>query len=258
MQDLTVTLIQSNLDWQAAGSNRARFDGLIAGIGESTDLIVLPEMFTTGFTMDARRHAESMNGETVAWMRLVARDYGATICGSLIVEEDGCFFNRLIWMPPDGSVHWYDKRHLFRMAGEHDHFAPGHERAIFELNSWRICPLVCYDLRFPVFSRGVDAYELLIFIANWPKARRSAWRTLLPARAVENLCYAIGVNRVGIDGNDVAYAGDSMISDFLGNDVVDCGGNECVVTTRLDAAALQRYRKKFPAHLDADRFRVAD
>lgn len=258
MQDLTVTLIQTTLDWQAAGSNRSRIDGLIAGIGEPADLIILPEMFTTGFTMDAPRHAETMDGDTVTWMRLAARDYEATICGSLIIEEGGHFYNRLIWMPPDGPAGWYDKRHLFRMAGEHDHFAQGHKRSIFEIKGWRICPLVCYDLRFPVFCRGIDEYELLIFIANWPKARRSAWQTLLPARAVENLCYTIGVNRVGVDGNDVAYAGDSAVVNFLGNEVVNCGGNECVVTARLDAAALQRYREKFPAHRDADRFRITE
>jgi len=258
VQDLTITLIQTTLDWHDAGANRARFDGLIADIAESTDLIVLPEMFTTGFTMDTGGYAEQMDGDTVAWMKLVARDFGVTICGSLIVEANGRFYNRLIWMPPDAPAGWYDKRHLFRMAGEHEHFAPGRERSIFELNGWRICPLVCYDLRFPVFSRGVDTFDLLIYIANWPKARRSAWRTLLPARAVENLCYSVGVNRVGVDGNDIAYAGDSMVADFFGHVVTDCGGDERIVTTRLDGTALQRYRKKFPAHLDADRYRIDD
>jgi len=258
VQDLTVTLIQTSLDWHDAGANRARFDGLIAGIDESTDLIVLPEMFTTGFTMDSERYAESMDGDTVNWMQLVAKDFGATLCGSLIIEADGCFYNRLIWMPPDGPIGWHDKRHLFRMVGEHEHFSPGRQRSIFELNGWRICPLVCYDLRFPVFSRGIDAFDLLIYIANWPQARRSAWRTLLPARGVENLCYTLGVNRIGSDGNGIAYAGDSMVSDFFGNPNVDCGGDEKIITTRLDGSALQRYRKKFPAHLDADRYHIED
>jgi len=258
VQDLTVTLIQTTLDWHDAPANRARFDGLIARIDEPTDLIVLPEMFTTGFTMEAERHAEQMDGDTIAWMRLVARDFGVTLCGSLIVEVNGHYYNRLIWMPPDASPGWYDKRHLFRMAGEHRHFTPGRQRAIFELNGWRICPLVCYDLRFPVFSRGIDTFDLLIYIANWPQARRSAWRTLLPARAVENLCYCVGVNRIGTDGNDVAYAGDSMVTDFLGNIAADCDSNEQIVTTRLDGTALQRYRKRFPAHRDADRYRIED
>jgi predicted amidohydrolase len=258
VQDLNITLIQTTLDWHDAGANRARFDGLIAEIDESTDLIVLPETFTTGFTMQSDSYAERMDGDTVAWMKLVARDFGATICGSLIIEEDGHFYNRLIWMPPDAPAGWYDKRHLFRPGGEHDHFTPGRERSIFELNGWRICPLVCYDLRFPVFSRGIDTFDLLIYIANWPKARRSAWRTLLPARAVENLCYSVGVNRIGVDGNDIECDGDSMVADFLGNLLVDCDGDEHIVTTRLDGNALQRYRKKFPAHLDADRYRIED
>jgi len=256
VQDLTVTLIQTTLDWHDAGANRARFDGLIAGIDESTDLIVLPEMFTTGFTMDTAGYAERMDGDTVAWMQLVAKDFGATICGSLIIEEAGRFYNRLIWMPPDAPAGTYDKRHLFRMAGEHEHFSAGDERQIFQLNGWRICPLVCYDLRFPVFSRGIDAFDLLIYIANWPRPRRSAWRTLLPARAVENLCYTIGVNRIGTDGNDIAYSGDSMVSDYLGNLQTDCNDQEQIITTRLDGTKLQRYRKKFPAHLDADQYQL--
>jgi omega-amidase len=256
MQDLTVTLIQTELDWHDAGANRARFDGLIAGIDEPTDLIVLPETFTTGFTMDTARQAETMDGETVAWMKLVAQDFNTTICGSLIIEENGNFYNRLIWMPPDAPAESYDKRHLFRPGGERDHFTPGRERSVFTIGDWRICPLICYDLRFPVFSRGIDEYDLLLYIANWPKSRRSAWLTLLPARAVENLCYAMGVNRIGIDGNDVETVGSSMLVDYLGNRLVDCDDSEQIVTTRLDGNALQRYRKKFPAYLDADCFRI--
>lgn len=256
MQDLTVTMIQTTLDWHDAGANRARFDGLIAGINEPTDLIVLPEMFTTGYTMDTQKHAEQMDGDTIAWMKLVARDFGTTICGSLIIEDQGHYYNRLIWMPPDAVPGTYDKRHLFRMADENQHFTPGRERAIFEINGWRICPLVCYDLRFPVFSRGIDAFDLLLYVACWPQTRRSAWHTLLPARAVENLCYSLGVNRIGTDGRGVDYAGDSMLSDYLGNTLVDCGNEEKIITTRLDGAALQRYRKKFPAHLDADRYKL--
>jgi len=256
MQDLTVTLIQSTLDWHDAGANRARFDGLIAGIGEPTDLIVLPETFSTGFTMDAEQQAETMDGETVAWMKLVAQDFDTTICGSLIIEENGNHYNRLIWMPPDAPAASYDKRHLFRPGGERDHFTPGRKRSVFTVKDWRICPLICYDLRFPVFSRGIDEYDLLLYIANWPKSRRSAWHTLLPARAVENLCYSMGVNRIGIDGNDVETAGGSMIVDYLGSLLVDCGDGEQIITTRLDGNALQRYRKKFPAHLDADNFSI--
>lgn len=258
MRDLTVTLIQTSLDWQDAAANRARFGRLIAGIDGPTDLIVLPEMFTTGFTMDSADHAETMHGDTLAWMSRTARESGATVCGSLIIADDDRYTNRLVWMPPDAPPAVYDKRHLFRMAGEHEHFTPGRSRLITRLGDWRVCPLVCYDLRFPVFSRGIDEFDLLLYVANWPASRRSAWRTLLPARAVENLCYAAGVNRIGTDGNSVAYAGDSLLVDYLGKTAVDCDDREQVVTTRLDAAALLRYRKKFPAHLDADRFRVDD
>lgn len=256
MQDLTVTLIQTALEWQNPGANRARFDGLIADIGEPTDLIVLPETFSTGFTMDAESQAETMDGQTIAWMKLVAQDFNATLCGSLIVAENGHHYNRLVWATPDGQVSNYDKRHLFRPGGERDNFTPGRDRQIFRIQDWRICPLICYDLRFPVYSRGVDEYDLLLYVANWPRSRRSAWRTLLPARAVENLCYCMGVNRIGMDGNDIVTAGDSMIVDYLGKHLVDCDDTEQVVTTTLDGQALQRYRNKFPAYLDADRFHL--
>ncbi|HJP37713.1 MAG TPA: amidohydrolase [Gammaproteobacteria bacterium] len=258
MQDLNVTLIQATLDWHDAGANRARFSDLIGSINEATDLVVLPETFTTGFTMDTEHQAETMDGDTVSWLKRLAQDFNTTICGSLIIEEHGHYYNRLIWAPPDGQLASYDKRHLFRPVGERDHFTPGRERSILTINGWRICPLICYDLRFPVFSRGVDAYDLLLYIANWPTARRSAWRTLLPARAVENLCYTLGVNRIGTDGNDVEYAGDSMVVDFFGSLLADCDNQEHIVTTRLDANALQRYRKKFPAHLDADHYQLDD
>ncbi len=256
MQDLTVTLLQTSLVWHDPEANRAHFDGLLAALEQPTDLVVLPEMFTTGFTMEARDHAETMDGESVAWMKLMAQDFDVTLCGSLIIEADGRYYNRLIWASPDGNVSWYDKRHLFRMAGEHEHFAAGCEREIFTLKDWRICPLVCYDLRFPAWSRGSDEFDLVIYIANWPAARRSAWRTLLPARAVENLCYAVGVNRIETDGKDIRYAGDSSVYDFLGNTIVDCGDGARSETVCLDGPALERYRKKFPAHLDADRLRI--
>lgn len=259
MQDLTVTLLQTQLHWQDPAANRAHFDNLIDAIDRSNgspDLVVLPEMFATGFTMETATFAEAMDGESVAWMSLIARDYEVTLCGSLIIEDDGRFYNRLIWMPPDGTVAWYDKRHLFRMAGEHEHFSAGNERRVFTLNGWRICPLVCYDLRFPAWSRGINEFDLQIFIANWPAARRSAWRTLLPARAIENQCYAIGVNRIGTDGKDIHYAGDSGAFDYLGNAMVECAENECSETLILQRAPLDRYREKFPAYLDADAFKI--
>ena len=259
MRDLTISLLQTELHWQNAAANRAHFDGLIAAIErnrETENLVVLPEMFSTGFSMDAPALAETMDGESVAWMRLVAKDYDLTVCGSLIVEDAGRYYNRLIWASPNDDVRWYDKRHLFRMANEHEHYAAGSEREVFSLGGWRICPLVCYDLRFPVWSRGVDEFDLLIFVANWPAARRSAWRTLLPARAVENLCYAAGLNRIGVDGNDIRYSGDSGAFDFLGDTLVDCVDEDRTATIVLDGAKLERYRNKFPAHLDADNFSI--
>ena len=259
MRDLTVSLLQTSLHWQDPAANRAHFDGLIAAIDrsdQSPELIVLPEMFTTGFTMDAADHAESMDGDSVAWMRLVASDYGVTLCGSLVIEENGRYYNRLIWMPPDGDAGCYDKRHLFRMADEQEHYSAGTERRVFMLNDWRICPLVCYDLRFPAWCRGVNEFDLQIFVANWPAARRSAWCTLLPARAIENQCYTIGVNRIGTDAKDIRYAGDSGVFDYLGNTILDCGDTERSETLVLSRAPLDRYREKFPAYLDADAFTI--
>jgi omega-amidase len=256
VQDLTVTLLQTSLAWHDPAANRVQFDGLLAALEQPTDLVVLPEMFTTGFTMDAKNHAETMDGESVSWMKLMAQDFAVTLCGSLIIEADGRYFNRLIWASPDGTASWYDKRHLFRMADEQEHYTAGNQRAIFTINDWRICPLVCYDLRFPAWSRGADEFELLIYVANWPATRRSAWRTLLPARAVENLCYSVGVNRIEIDGKDVRYVGDSGAYDYLGNPIVDCGDQVRSETICLNRAALDRYRKKFPAHLDADGFHL--
>lgn len=256
MQDLTVTIIQTVLKWHDAAANRAHFDGVIAGIEGPTDLIILPEMFTTGFTMDTTAYAETMNGESVAWMRLVAKDFRTTLCGSLIIEEQGRYYNRLVWMAPDGECKSYDKRHLFRMAGEHEHFATGTEKPIFALNGWRVLPLVCYDLRFPVWSRGVNEFDLMIVIANWPAARRSAWQVLLPARAVENQCYVAGVNRIGTDGNDIRYTGDSVVVDFHGKNLLSCADADSTETISLSGAALERYRQKFPAYLDADTFTI--
>ena len=256
MQDLTVTLLQTALACHEPAANRAHFSELLRGLPEPADLVVLPEMFTTGFTMDVRGQAETMAGPTVAWMAGLARELNVTLCGSLIVEEAGRFHNRCVWMPPDGRLVHYDKRHLFRMAGEHEHFTAGDRREIVTLKGWRICPLVCYDLRFPVWSRGANAFDLLLYVANWPAARRSAWQSLLPARAVENQCYVAGVNRVGTDGRGVAYAGDSGLHDYLGQTLANLGEapGHCTVTLGLDA--LQRYREKFPAYLDADHFQL--
>jgi len=258
MQDLTLSLIQADLHWQDPLANRAELTKNIASLSGATDLIILPEMFTTGFTMEAAGLAESMDGPSVRWMADMAKKAGTTLCGSLIIESGGRHYNRLVWMPPQGQATCYDKRHLFRMAGEQDHYSAGEQRVIASLKGWRICPLVCYDLRFPVWSRGVNEFELLLYVANWPASRRSAWRTLLPARAVENLCYVAGVNRVGTAGNGVNYIGESGVYDYLGNPLAEGGEDARVLTVQLSGRKLMRYRDKFPAWRDADHFRLVD
>ena len=254
MQDLNLTLLQTPLLWHDPAGNREVLGDLITREAAGSDLLVLPETFTTGYTMEAAQVAETMDGATVQWLRELAAQHSVDICGSIIVEEDGRHFNRLIWVKPEGDLRTYDKRHLFRMGGEHDRYTAGQERIIVRLGDWRICPMVCYDLRFPVWSRNRGDYDLLLYVANWPAARLSAWETLLPARAVENLSYAAGVNRTGADGKGVENGGTSMICDYLGTRVAEAGKEPATVRATLSLADLQRYREKFPAWKDADSF----
>ena len=247
-------MIQAELAWQDPAANRAVFAAHFRGLAGHTDLIVLPEMFSTGFSMEAERLAEGMDGPTVGWLREEAVALGCAIAGSLIVEEAGRHFNRLVWAGPDGTLLHYDKRHLFRMADEQRHYAAGSRRLTVEYRGWRICPLVCYDLRFPVWSRNRGDYDLLIYVANWPARRSLAWKTLLRARAIENVCYAVGVNRIGRDGNGAAYAGDSAAVDFLGQTLAGDRGGDFAETAVLDREQLRAYRESFPVHLDADEF----
>jgi omega-amidase len=253
---LRVTLVQSEIAWEAPVANRHRLAEHFRGLAGHTDLIVLPEMFSTGFSMDAGALAESMNGPTVGWMREEAAAMGCVITGSLIVRDQGRYFNRLVWARPDGSLAHYDKRHLFRMAGEHNHYAAGGSRLTVEVKGWRVCPLICYDLRFPVWSRSRGDYDLLLYVANWPARRAHAWAALLRARAIENLCYVAGVNRIGRDGNAVSYAGDSVALDFLGQPLSSEGGGDRVETAVLDMESLRAHRVSFPADLDADSFEI--
>jgi predicted amidohydrolase len=253
---LRVTLVQTGLAWQDPATNRHHLAAHFRGLAGHTDLVVLPEMFSTGFSMDATALAEDMDGPTVGWMREEAAALGCVVTGSLIVREAGLCHNRLVWARPDGTVEHYDKRHLFRVAGEHDHYAAGARRLVVDLKGWRVCPMVCYDLRFPVWSRNRDDYDLLLYVANWPQRRANAWSTLLRARAIENLSYVMGVNRIGKDGNGVTYAGDSVVLDFLGQPLSSEGGGDRVETAVLDLESLQSYRVSFPAHLDADRFEL--
>lgn len=251
---LRVSLIQANLTWEDPPANMRRLGEMLSTLNGQTDLIVLPEMFTTGFSMSAARLAEPENGAAAAWMYSQAARTGAVVTGSLIVSANGHFYNRLLWVRPDGTVSYYDKRHLFSLSGEHLHYSPGKKRLIVELNGWKICPLICYDLRFPVWSRNTDAFDLLIYTANFPAHRSHAWKQLLIARAIENQCYTIGVNRTGTDGNGLDYAGDSCILDFEGHYLAQAPAGEQVVSFTLETTRMHNFRKKFPFLNDMDDF----
>ena len=257
-QDLTVTLIQSDIIWNDIDKNLSAFDKKIGSIDLDTDLIILPEMFTTGFTMDAAELAEGMDGRGVSWMKEKAEENNTAIMGSLIIQEGGKYYNRLIWMNPNGSHHKYDKRHLFAMAGEDRYYSAGNDKVIVNYKGWNICPLVCYDLRFPVWSRNVDSqYDLLIYIASWPNKRAYDWNTLLRARAIENQSYVVGVNRVGTDGNGHLYNGDSCIIDPGWNKTLfHHEHTELIHTETLSKYHLSKVREKLPFSRDADKFNI--
>ncbi|SRR5258706_405008 len=257
MDDLRITLIQTSLHWENPAANRQMFSKHFDSVKEETDIIVLPEMFSTGFTMNTSA-AEPMNGETVEWLKQEAQRKKCVITGSLLIEETGEYFNRLFWMKPDGIFLTYDKRHLFRLSGEEKVFTPGNKKLITELKGWKICPMVCYDLRFPVWSRRTPEsdYDVLIYAANWPRKRIAAWNLLLPARAVENQSYVIGVNRWGKDGTNAEHPGYSVALDFAGKKLNNKESGEFIETISLSASTLQQFRNQFPFHLDADRFKL--
>jgi len=270
MEDLKITIIQCNLHWENKALNFEMFAQKISSVQESTDIIVLPEMFTTGFSMKPQQFAETMEGETLAWMLEQAKKKSCVVTGSFICEENGFYYNRLIWAKPDGTYVYYDKRHLFRMANEDEHYTAGNKKIIVELKGWRICPLICYDLRFPVWSRNTSVsskanakdtlnyeYDLLIYVANWPEVRSYPWKTLLLARAMENQCYVVGVNRVGDDGNAIYHSGDSAVINAKGLIVSQTNPHEeTIETILLNYAELASFRKAFPAMLDADTFEI--
>ena len=254
---LAVTLIQPHIVWEDKPANLAHYEALIAGIVGRKEVVVLPEMFATGFSMDAARLAEGMDGETVAWMQEVAQRYRIILTGSVIIEEGGHYFNRLIWMQPDGRHFHYDKRHLFSLAGEEKVYTAGERRVIVSVKGFRICLQVCYDLRFPVWSRqqGEELFDVLLYVANWPERRALAWKTLLQARAIENQCYCIGVNRVGNDGNGISHSGDSAAISPLGEVLWQQGlGVEEVQTVLLERGVLTEVREKLPFWKDGDAF----
>lgn len=262
MPTLTITTIQSNLHWENKAANLAMFSKKIRSIQEDTEIVVLPEMFSTGFSMNPEPLAEAMDGETVQWMKKTAAENKIILTGSVIIEENGRCYNRLIWMLPNGQYGHYDKRHRFAFAGEDDKYSAGTKRLVASVKGWKINLLICYDLRFPVWSRqgttssGEPEYDVLIYAANWPERRSIAWKTLLVARAIENQCYVVGVNRVNNDGHNIYHSGDSMVVDPLGEILYHCNDEEDTFTIALDKTHLQNVREKFPFWKDADRFAI--
>ncbi|MBI5858264.1 MAG: amidohydrolase [Sphingobacteriales bacterium] len=263
MSSLTVTIIQTNLHWENKQVNLRMLENKISSIKEKTELVVLPEMFSTGFSMKPEILAEPMHGETIQWMKKMTASRKIILTGSLIIEEEGNFYNRLIWMQPNGQYGFYDKRHCFAFAEEDKYYTAGTKRLIASVKGWKINLLICYDLRFPVWARqqsreGEPEYDVLIYVANWPERRSHAWKTLLQARAIENQCYVIGANRVGDDGNDIHYSGESMVIDPLGEILYTKKEEEDIFTITLDKNHLQTVREKFPFLKDADRFMIID
>lgn len=256
-EQLEVAFIQTDLAWEDAKTNRKNFKQKIEELSDSVDLIILPEMFTTAFTMNAEALAETMDGKSVSWLKDQAKANNAAIMGSLIIKENDKFFNRLIFAFPDGYIVTYDKRHTFSLAGEDKVFEAGKEKVIVEYKGWKICPLICYDLRFPVWSRNTAEYDVVIYVANWPKPRIAAWDALLKARAIENMSYAIGVNRVGFDKNQNEYSGHSAVYDVLGNNVNTIRPNkEQIEICRLEKKHIAYYRNKLKFLNDKDNFTI--
>lgn len=267
---LTFTLIQSNLHWEDKTANLEMFEKKINDISEKTEVVILPEMFSTGFSMNAVGLAESMDGITVSWMKKMAIQKKIVLTGSIIIEEEGKYFNRLIWMLPNGQYGYYNKRHCFAFAGENEHYTPGHKRLIASVKGWKINLQICYDLRFPVWARqsspskspaneeNKPEYDMLLYVANWPATRNHAWKSLLIARAIENQCYVIGLNRVGKDGHQIQYSGDSMVIDPLGKIVYQKAEEEDVFTITLQKENIDQVRSIFPFWEDADKFIITN
>jgi omega-amidase len=277
MENLNITIVQSSLHWENADANLAMFDEKLEAVSGS-DLVVLPEMFTTGFAVEREHVAEEHGGKGLQWMLKKSKEKNCVVAGSIAVKDNGKFYNRLYWVEPGGKIQHYDKRHLFRMAKEDVHFSAGEEKIICELKGWKICPLICYDLRFPVWSRnrfnspvmpsgvgtgsgqptnGEWEYDVLLYVANWPEVRSFPWKSLLVARAIENQCYTIGVNRVGADGNNIMHSGDSVILNPRGEMLSNLNPHEeRAETITIDFEYLEKFRKQFPVGMDADQFNM--
>ena len=256
-KELKVALIQANLVWENPIKNREQFTEKIEQISGSINLIILPEMFTSGFTMHAKKVAETMQGETVVWMQTMAAKTSAAIVGSIVISEENKYYNRLLFVKPSGEIIIYNKRHAFTLVGEEETYTEGREKVIIDYKGWKICPLICYDLRFPVWARNTENYDVLIYVANWPKPRISAWDTLLKARAIENMSYCIGVNRVGVDGVNCEYPGHSAVYNVLGNSLSTFKPHkeETQIIT-LEKRHVEAYRNKFKFLNDRDTFTI--
>ncbi|EAQ42930.1 amidohydrolase [Polaribacter sp. MED152] len=255
--ELHVVGIQADLIWENPAENLKFFEDKIKNLSASTDLVILPEMFTTGFTMQPKNVAESMNGLSITWMKKIANEYDIAITGSLVIEDGNQFYNRLVFIQPSGKIDVYDKRHSFTLAGEHKVYSSGTDRIIIDFKGWKICPLICYDLRFPVWARNTENYDILIYMANWPVTRIKAWRTLLKARAIENMSYTIGVNRTGLDANNYQYSGSSLIVDYLGETLSNLDENEVgIISAVLKKDHQNKVRNKLGFLKDKDSFTI--
>jgi len=258
-ETLNVAVFQFDLAWENPAENRTTIDKWLHQLVAKTDVVFLPEMFNTGFSMNVSELAAPMDGETVQWMKRRSSEHQLALCGSLIIKENNGFFNRLLFVEPSGEVHFYDKRHLFTMGNEERHFQAGTDRLIVEYKGWRICPLICYDLRFPVWSRNRKEYDILVYSANWPQARTEVWNTLLKARAIENQSYVVGANRVGVDGNLIAYNGNSQLIDPKGRLLAEIGDHhKGIVSAGFSYTELMKFRTGFPVLNDADGFNLVE
>ncbi|MBN1181265.1 MAG: amidohydrolase [Bacteroidales bacterium] len=256
--NLILSLIQTDIIWENKNQNLSLLENKIASIEGQSNVIILPEMFSTGFTMNTRL-AEPMEGSAVKWMKEISAKYSISLVGSLLIEEEANFYNRLLWVQPNGSLFTYDKRHLFSLGGEDEFFSKGTKKLIIEYDHWKICPMICYDLRFPVWIRNKEEYDVLIFVANWPHTRQNAWRNLLISRAIENQCFCLGVNRVGTDGNGLKYIGGSVVIDPMGEIVKEIPGQEeDIIMIELDKDRILNSRAKLPFLKDADDFLILD
>lgn len=257
MQDLKVALVQTDLVWENKKRNLSNIEKSIGLLPSDIDVIILPEMFNTGFTMNPAPFAENMEGDTLQWMKKISHQKNAALTGSLIIAEGNGYYNRLIWMLPDGSYSYYDKKHLFTLAGEENFYKAGKKRLIVEFKGWNICPMICYDLRFPVWLRNTENYDCLIIVANWPERRISHWEHLLVARAIENQCYVIGVNRVGTDGNDFYHNGSSMLVNPMGKKLLKISDIDTVIVASLKYDQITQIRKDLPFLADRDQFSIS-